>query len=273
MIEMQDFDRADQANTGRPNFFNVDMFLDIVEQMIVADETERALLMLDNMPGFYRDHVPDRARTLKDRLLRKLYTTADYIGSAPAGQIELLRELPADQINDLYMTKLTRAQVALALCQSLNKQGIKPHIHEVAPGSYWLPIGLKKNEVQFTYQAVSLDGGRNDQIRDFLGDSWAVSESDAQIFICYELIEHLANPTEIYQHYLKANRPFSHVLLSTPKYTVSTAVPNWYDAELGHLRTYTPAEFGQFAHRHWPKYEWSLYQDEIMVLCGKRSGQ
>lgn len=271
-IQLQPFDHADPANIGRPYFFNVDQYLSSVEQMIIADEVDRALWMLDNMPGWYRDNVPELASVLRQQLLRKLYTTSDYIGAENAIEITRLIALEPTEINAHYMHALSRAKVTLSLCESLNSKGIAPHIVEVAPGQHWLPIGLKKNNIKFTYSDVSLDGSRNDQVKGYLGDIWQTSsDSPAQIFICFELIEHLRYPTEIYQHYLKANRLFTHILLSTPKYTVRSASPEWYNADLGHLRTYTPREFAQFSTTHWPEFKWAITLDEIMVLSGEKT--
>jgi hypothetical protein len=78
-LTLQDFDKEDLKNLGRPYYFDVDMYLACVEQMISSDEVERALWMLDNMPGWYRDNPPQQAKKIRDQLLKRLYTTMDYM--------------------------------------------------------------------------------------------------------------------------------------------------------------------------------------------------
>lgn len=271
-IQLQQFDHADPTNQGRPLFFNVEQYLSSVEQMIIADEIDRALWMLDNMPGWYRDHPPEGAKAIRKRLLTKLYTTSDYIGAEDAIHVEKLISMTREEINRVYMHELSRAKVTMNLCHDLNAKGITPHLFEIAPGQHWLPIGLKKNDIKFTYSDISLNSSRSSQVTEYLADSWAEgSDSAAQIFICFELLEHLRFEAEIYQHFLKAALPFSHILLSTPKYTVKSASPHWHEADLGHLRTYTPREFAQFATKHWPEFKWAITLDEIMVLSGEKS--
>ena len=265
-ILLQDFDREDKANLGRPLYFNVEKYLSCVEEMIGADEITQALQMLDNMPGWYRDNKPIRAVEIKKKLLKQLYTPNDYaFGDS----------LPY-QINNLEETiNLGRAKIAIELVQRLNQDGIIPHITELAPGTFWLPLGLQKRECQFTYKAIALSPHRPPDVAELEFVSRSVEDfttAQTHLFVCYELIEHLSQPIEIYQNYLKADKPFTHILLSTPRYTVSSAAPDWYNKDLGHLRTYTPREFAQFATDYWPDFKWTLVDGNVMVLVGEKSG-
>lgn len=269
-LVLQDFDFNDPINIGRPRYFNPAMYLSIVEQMIVADEVERAFWMLDNMPAWYRDNKPIRAIEIKDQLLKRLYTSYDYFKAESEIEINNLTLASKEDIN-LILNNLLRSRIMSKLCQELNDKGIVPHITELAPGNYWLPIGLKHNQIEFTYNSMSLDQESKSVIKKYLRETYSENSRNAvQIFVCFELIEHLRFEAEIYQHYLKEGRYFSHILLSTPKYTVNTAQASWYTSDLGHLRAYTPTEFGQFAMKYWPNFNWEIAADDNMVLLGKR---
>lgn len=270
-ITLQEFDKEDPKNVGRPFYFDVDKYLSCVEEMIASDEVERALWMLNNMPGWYRDNYPSQAKSIRDQLYRRLYTTVDYIDfKFHPGEMNDLIEMDKNTFNKHLMHYLGRASLILQLVEKLNKDGIRPHIHEVAPGSYWLPIGLEKNECEFTYYGLGLNHEQNQLIESKV-KCWSLLKAHHNIFVCYELIEHLYAPQEIYQHYLKANQEFTHILLSTPKYSVRSANPNWYNADLGHLRTYTPREFIDFAVKHWPDFKWTMYDGDVMVLMGEKT--
>jgi hypothetical protein len=60
------------------------------------------------------------------------------------------------------------------------------------------------------------------------------------------------------------------VLLSVPKYTMGGGLPDWDTRRLGHVRTWTPSEFLEFANRHWPNRTWQLYPEFSMVLVGRK---
>ncbi len=271
-IEHQAFDTGDSKNAGRPRYFNIDQYLCVVEQMVISDEVERALWMLDNMPGWYRDNYPPEAKSLKELILKKLYTTIDYSEYiSHANQSEILLAYSKDEINSAIMNYLHRAQLLMMFCQDLNERDIAPHIVEIAPGSYWLPIGLKKNNIKFTYFGQGLHSPQEANIKAYMGNDWAIRpEAKKSIFVCYELIEHLHSPDEIYQDYLKQEIKFDYIFLSTPKYCVFGGNPEWKTGEVGHLRAYTPNEFYRFAQKNWPDFTWVMYDAEVMVLRGER---
>ncbi len=139
-FQLQEFDPNDPANIGRPAYFNVDKYLDCVEEMITADEVERALWMLDNMPGWYRDNVPSKARDMKDRLLTKFFTTLDY-------STELIEEQLVGHLDKM----ISRGELVMNFCKTLNENGKIPHIIDIGPGNYWLPGLLQAYEIQFNY--------------------------------------------------------------------------------------------------------------------------
>jgi hypothetical protein len=230
---------------GRPRHFDVERFLDAVEDMINADEVERALLMLDNMPAYYRDHVPERAAEIRQSLHRQLWTPVQYAG------------IYEGVIPDCWPG---RAQVLEGLVRQLNSEGKAPHVMELAPGSGFIEAGLRERGLTCSYESLGLDKRKEP------GDV-----SGPAIFVAFEIIEHLSNEWEIYQNYLKFNREAEHILLSTPLYTCAGGMSGWRERPLGHLRTYTPLEFQQKAQAMFKGYQWKAFVDETIILLGSKA--
>lgn len=243
------------SEQGKPTFFDVDTYLDAVEMMINADEVERAFVMLDNMPGFYRDHVPQRAATIKTILHKRLFTPVQYAGHYGSGELIIDTET-------IMKSWPTRATLVEKLVLRLNSKGIKPNIMEYAPGSFWLPFGLKEKGCDVSYEYRSLDRIDDKHFR--------VSDNSVfNIFCAFEVIEHLWKEEEIFQNYLKFDKPAHVVFISTPLYTINGGEPNWHVRDLGHLRTYTPKEFDKVVSDMFPGYEWSMFSDACMHLIGR----
>lgn len=264
----QDFDRTDPKNTGRPNYFNLDMFLAVTEQLIISDEVETAFWMLDNLPGWYRDNVPYQVIKMREQLHRKLFTPIEYSKIECKGSSLFRQE--KSLVRDSIFASLPRAQQVRLLVKQLNDQGETPHIIEMGPGSYFIPHGLSADNLKFTYFGEGLNSKDNDEAFIDIKEWREVGSSKVNIFISFEIIEHLHNPSEIYQYSLKHNLDFDYIYLSTPLYTWGGGNPNWWNADLGHLRTYTPSELLSFAKRYWPNYDWTTYLGSEIHLEGKR---
>lgn len=262
-LKVQEFDRNTLANVGRPNYFNVEKYLSCVEEMITCDEVEKALWMLENMPAWYRDHYPVEAKQIKDRLLTQFFTTNDYSKDP----------VPPDAIGALEHD-LDRGQVVVNHCRKIiQEHGLIPHIVEIGPGNYWLPFVLKKENIAFTYFGQSLEPNVQAMAKEKLKPYWAEAPMAASfsMFVAFEMIEHLHNPIEIYQSYLKlAPKDTKAIFLSTPRYTFGGGMGEWYTAALGHLRAYTPKEFADFAMKYWPEFKWTMYDGHVMCLVGER---
>ena len=239
-----------EEHIGKPKYFNVDGYLDAVEGMINADEVERAFLMLDNLPAYYRDHVPLRAREIRESLHRQLFTPVQYKDIYGEFDVDVtLKNLPG------------RAKVLRSMVAELNEKGLAPHIMEYAPGNFWLPIVLRRLALSFGYEHVGLEPA----------PAGLTSQAAGPVIFCaFEIIEHLSNEFELYQNYLRFNRAADVVLLSTPFYTCAGGEDNWRTRDLGHLRAYTPREFLTKAHQMFEGFEWQVVTDVTMILVGKR---
>lgn len=250
---------------------NLDALLRYAEVLIASDEIEKAeWLLTRGMPGFYRDHPPKQVEALKKKLYGFLMDVADY-AKAP-DDIRLVNpEFAKSNIDYLLRGRLMRDSM-----KALNEKGIVPHIHEMGPGEYWLPIGLKEHGFKFTYSCsfLSLKAFQKayEHMRDFLVDE---APKDApQIFVACEIIEHLRDENEIPHCMIKAGLDPIEIHLSTPYYTYGPGIPDW-DSEAkrgfgGHLRTYTPTEFLMTASRLFPRYQWHYYGDVVQSAVGRK---
>lgn len=233
----------------KPNAFDPEKYLDCVESMILADEVERALWMLDNLPAWYRDNIPERAREIRRELHSALFTPAQYAAAD--------RETETCDISQLKEYFPPRAEI---LAETLGAYNY-PNIMEIGPGSFWLPHALANKGYNFSYEYQSLGGP---------GFRSEVNPDGPNIFVAFELIEHLHNELEIYQAYLKFKKPARHVFLSTPLYTYGGGMTSWRNQALGHLRAYTPKEFGDAAQRIFQEFKFTVYkcEDGTMVARG-----
>ncbi len=237
---------------GCPKFFKVDTYLDAVEMMIDADEVERAIWMLDNMPGYYRDQVPERAIEIRETLHKKTWTAIQYAG--------LTNRVPLDvALVDAGIP--LRGKLVDEIIEAFNTTGKCPHIMDLAPGGFWLPEFLKLRKRDFTYSFLSLTQDKDEQEK----------PDGPIIFVCFEVIEHLTDTSDIYRNYLKMGMKADVFMLSTPLYTINGGLDNWRDRDLGHLRTYTPQEFMSFAEKYFKGCKWELVMGEEMVLTGVRA--
>lgn len=237
----------------KPVLFNTDVYLSAVEMMICADEVERAIWMLDNMPAWYRDNPPERAIEIRRSLNRQLFTPCQYKGIYKGLEIT-----PAHTEAHWPL----RARVMEAVVKEQNDKNVTPNIMELAGGSMWLPQGLIHKHCQFTYESMSLDEVDNGYTKP--------DKPVFNIFCAFEIIEHLSNEWEIYQNYLKFNREADVVMLSTPLYTFGGGQVEWRTSPLGHLRTYTINEFHAICSKMFQGYEWTCNTDDTIVMTGRR---
>ncbi len=237
--------------TGYPNHFNLEAYYQTIVGLINSDEVETALFLINNPPAYFRDHPPQMLTEIKTRLHKQLWTPCQYRG--------IYKDVVLAE-NDSDTNWPLRGQVIEKIVRDINSAGQIPNIFELAGGSKWLPKGLEHKGVNFFYKEMSLDGQEG-----VLGKS-----NMPNIFVCLELIEHLHNPWEIYQNYLKFDKAADIVVLSTPLYCYGGGMPNWENRELGHLRTYVPSEFHAIASKMFQGYEWTMNMDDVMVLTGRK---
>lgn len=238
----------DLSSRGRPRFYDPDLACTCAEQLINADEPERALALLDNVPAYYREFPTERMREIRRSLHRQLWTPVQYKGIYESAK------MTPEMINASWCLRyqLLEAEV---------KVNPFAHIIELAPGALTVPHGLKHKGYKFTYESFSLDGRY--KIDNELTDA-------ATIFCAFEIIEHLSNEWEIYQNYLKFGREADVIMISSPLFTYGGGMDDWRNRPLGHLRTYTPTELATTCARMFQGYQWQMTIDDTIVLVGRR---
>lgn len=254
---------------GEIKDFNVKAFLDVANELVRADEVERALLVLDNLPAFYRDHPLREVLELKNEILSRVATPAVYM------------ENPSDIHIDFEdrngTSKSLRAQLLQIEIAWLNEQNLTPHLIDYGPGEYWLPILLKNKGFKFTYFPIHLSDKAFLAGLPYFKDRYlkVPEKNQPVIFIAGEIIEHLSNESDIKTEMLRSFGLADVVHVSTPRYTNNFLCTDWRKdkGELGHLRAYTPNEFVISVVKMFPEYHWKLFNSFIlhMRLINKNS--
>lgn len=249
--------------------FDADKLYDVINTYVEGDEVERALWILDNLPGYYRDFPPDNLKKLKQDILASLVTARAYsIGSMDTAIVP--------ENATFFIENLLRGQLIWREVDRWNDEDKMPHIVDMGPGEYLVPIGLKQKNLSFTYDPIWMDKKAHDaavpMIEDVLWD-WDVVgrqrlDPPRTIFLALEVIEHLPSTQDIV---IEAHRHCggwpARVHLSTPMYTYDGRRKDWNKScGLPHLRTYTPREFIAEAQRLFPGYVLQYYPGELMSI-------
>lgn len=243
---------------------NINSLIQAANDLVVLDETELALKVLECLPGHLRDNIPKEISDLKNLILNKILMHYDYLKDN--------RELPKDL--DYCKNFLNNTQRGCQLkhfVKTLNEQGTVPHIVDMGPGDFCFPIGMHAEGLNFTYDCFTLNLQAKEECKKLLGSMFKewYSDKSTNIFVAYEIIEHLSNIQEIRQCFSRYfPKPADYVLLSTPRYTFDIGTYNWKEIGIHHLRTYTPTEFMLAGLKLFPEYKFTYVDDPVMVLAG-----
>jgi hypothetical protein len=243
--------------------FDPKPFIDAANILMEADETERALALLENMPGYYRDVPPKEVADFKREIMAKIYTVQDYAcndGDSILRDIDLVSLAKALPRGKMLMDDISEA----------NESGFAPHIVDYGPGDYVIPLGMHGMGLKFTYEPIGLHDASMQEAKKYLESRWETNAKRRSWFVAYEIIEHLHNPAEIRQQFDRIET-CERVYMSTPLYTFARGNPLWREKKCGHLRTYTPDEFVGYAKKYFREFNWELYPQEIMILRGKKA--
>lgn len=287
MSEPTDIEFRDQC---KPKHFDIDHYLDSVEQMVCADEVITALEMLKKVPGYYRDYPVPRQLSLEKEILAHTWTVIDYAQDPDEMEdpiVEMQKKLYPDRdikdLGDLIDIPffLIRGQHVINWVKEQNDLGLTPHIFELSPASFWLPYGLVKKGLKFTYQAQSLQRSSWNHHKQSLTNIgiWKNYEDlepqctntevkTRTLFCCFETLEHLWREDDIYHEYCKLKYEPDCIMMSTPKHTLFGGEKDWR-REIGHLRTYTPHEFATIAVKWFPQKKFTFFDGPMMSLIGR----
>ncbi len=247
--------------------FNAEMCAQYAESLVHMDEVERALLVLDNVPAYYRDNPPEILKKLRADILKALCTTHAYMVSG-------LDTRASAETGDAWISSQLRGILLEQEVSRYNEEGLTPHIFDMGPGEYGAPIGLAGHRRQFTYDFIGLDGSTMASAKPLLeGISKKRGDFEPVIFLGLELIEHLPSPQDLAVECLRHCGGWpDRIHLSTPQYTFDVRQKNWRKpCGLPHLRAYTPAEFITAAAKIFPGYSWQMYPSQLTSLRGMRS--
>ena len=241
--------------------------------LIQSDEIEKAeWLLFKGLPGYYRENVPQEVIELREKMYKFLMNTADYAmnreDNTPCDPDRARRTVEG----------LQRGQIIMKEVHVMNERSVVPHIYDMGPGEYWLPIGLKRLGYQFTYGCSYLSQTAYDKQKESFSDRCVDSPppGSPQIFVANEIIEHLRSERDIVHCMNKAGLSPDQIHMSTPMYTFSQGCDGPWDSESnkgrgGHLRTYTPLEFMTVAQQMFSGFEWSYYPGQVQSIIGKKN--
>lgn len=247
--------------------FDEDLVAKYVECLVEADEVERALLVLDNVPAYYRDNPPLKLQKLRQDIIGGMITAHAYLNSNLDDKVR--PETCSQLIQNLLRGILVQREVS-----RYNKRGLCPHIVDVGPGEYFVPIGLQQAAHNFTYWDIGLDQKTRETAHEIIIAQRQEKPRPDQpiIFLALEVIEHLSQPRELSVELMRhCGRWPDRIHLSTPYYTYDGGKKDWRKpCGLPHLRAYTPKEFMKAAEDIFPGYNWELFPSQVMSLRGSR---
>ena len=260
---MEDIDRIE--------FWDSKPFIDAANILVASDEPLRALQLLDNLPGLYREYVPQEVAELKGLILSKLATNSFYATDRDD------EKLPDPEVFKSKLERLLRWKLIYSDVREYNLEGVTPHIIDFGPGEYWLPIMLQYYGCKFTYQDIYVSHSIRAQAMERLGDIFLPKPPSDRpvIYVACEILEHLHFENDIAVECLKSGATPSIIHVSTPRFTydISKARLDWKRfGELGHLRTYTLSEFYWTISKMFPDYKMQAYDSKILHVRGVRRG-
>lgn len=254
--------------TGKPLYWSLSEHIAAIVGMIRADELQIALRMCDEVPGWYRDNYPPELAEIKRTLYRQTYDQIEY--ATDDEEAECTREFGEAQWDNGYM--YPRAEVMSKIMDGFLDKGQVPWIFDLGCSHGNLPLGLLKAGYVFTYRGAGMNHRIQSKVKEWVGVAWMDKPlaDRPTILYCTEVIEHCFNPHDIVHSSYKVGVDWDVIVLSVPKYTLGGGLPDWDTRRLGHVRTWTPKEFYDFADKAWPGYKWELHDAHSMVLVGRK---
>jgi len=246
--------------------------LEYVSALVKSDEillAEKALVF--GMPGFFRDNPPKEVLDMRKKVAKHKMNVHDYANDNV--DFELINVERSKGIVDTVL----RGQLVQKDIKELNEKGKTPHLIEIGPGEYWLPIGLSANGCKFTYEGIGVHDNAYNKAKPLMEQHLKKAiPGEPVIYAACEIIEHLENEWDIPQTLNKTGHEADIVHMSTPLYTFGFGKNDWDEPHMvakgAHLRTYTPSEFMLVAQRLFPNYNWNYYHNQVMSLRGTKNG-
>ncbi len=244
--------------------FKLQPFLDVANELMRADETTRALWVLDNLPAYQRDHVPPEVTALKREIQKRIATANFYATSANY-------ELSAPDNSSFAMEYSLRGMMLIKEISMLNTIDLKAHLIDMAPGEMWGCQLLEYKKLNFSYFPLYVNHPSHEHYRSRYEKQLKEKPEPGQpvIFFAGEVIEHLWNMNEI-RFCMERDYGLADVIhISTPCYTFDTACKDWRTkGDVGHLQAFTPMEFTKIITEMFPEYAVITLQSQILHARG-----
>lgn len=241
--------------------FDEDALFRVLVDLVNCDEPERALLVLDNVPAYFRDNPTEDMVSMRNLIQQAIMVASDYVLDPHDSQLP-----NGDTAFQSLRGQLFEHDVAK--CQRL---GYSVDVVDFGPGNYWLPVALEDKNVG--YQPIGLNLPMaiaiNERIKPM---TERFGKARIRIMSAMEIIEHLPDTREIAIQAAK-HGPIDIVHLSTPLYCFDPKLGKpWPDIQ-PHLRAYTPMEFFREAMRLFPNFLWASYHapEQPQSLRGVRN--
>lgn len=275
---------------GKPKYFDINQLISFARSLEYSDEPLLAIkLLTDFMPSYYRENIPSEIIDVKNDILSRLANVIDYSNykgecypEAESKEIALNKQREAelgektkfDDLGDMINIPFCqpRGAVIKNIVHFYNNMNITPHIVEMGPAQFWLPHGLNKHGLKYSYDPLTVNKHALESQPMNLY-SFIKSQDSVNIFVCFETIEHLYYEDDItiqfYNYEKRYSIKFDCILLSTPKNTFMGG-DNRPDKTIEHLRSYSPSELLQFGLTRFKNFEWRIIPAQMMVIIGFR---
>jgi len=241
--------------------FKLQPFLDAANELVRADEVKRAIWILDNLPGFYRDHPPEEVIQLKNEILQRIALPQHY----QFGECTLVDK----EEQFMMLKKILRSALLLETVIELNKINIEPQVVDYGPGDFWVPALLKRENCKFTYRPITVQLPAALYAKQKIDWEEPKDTDSFRLFFAGEIIEHLWEESDLKTTMLSAGSNLADICqISTPRYSFDTRDFEWrtHRELLGHMRTYTPDEFQNVVRKLFPEYEWFFLDGQVMQI-------
>jgi hypothetical protein len=241
----------------------------VVESLVEADEVELALKALQCVPARYRDARDKGLEKLRQDILSSMLTPHAYVNCGLDCEVNYEK-------GNIVFDNAPRGRYILQEVSRYNAQLECPHIVDMGPGEFFVPIGLSHHQRQFTYEPLALDKTALEQAQAILKGFHVAAKKEHDlspyIFIAFEIIEHLPSIQDIAIEAFARGNP-DRVYLSTPHYSYDGRKKDWRKRNgLPHLRAYTPNEFYDAAKSLFPGYAWIIdARSPILLARGMRN--
>lgn len=242
--------------------FNLQCFIDAAEELLRADETLRALQLLDNLPAYYRQFIPKEVQDLRREIMARIATASFYATSSGY-------ELSAPDDTYLKVHDTLRGHLLLREIKEMNQKDLMPHLLDLAPGEYAFVRMLQHYQCLFSYEPSFVNWPSYEHYKKHFEERLLPYRNDNNIrpiiYFAGEIIEHLHDENELRYEMERKIGLADVVHISTPHMTFDFNCTDWRSkGDLGHLRTYTAQEFQNTIIKMFPEYTVTVYISPIL---------